>query len=162
MRVVEASMEQRRNERVGETGGPRDKPLIFWHDSHMLRSGVTRPGLNPDRLVHCFASQRGRFGFSYVDIVRDDAAGRRVFSGISGFPLPCIPALLHSPLILPSSTSSKCRPNASARFVAGPDASETPSERQPVADLSRRVIRGVYRGPPLRIRRGDASFGNKG
>ncbi|KAJ8893750.1 hypothetical protein PR048_006350 [Dryococelus australis] len=44
---------------------------------------------------------------------------------------------------------------ASARFVVGPDARqvrETPSERQSVADLSRRDTRGVYRGLPLPIR----------
>ncbi|KAJ8888404.1 hypothetical protein PR048_007894 [Dryococelus australis] len=35
-------------------------------------------------------------GFSYVGIVPDDAAGRRVFSGISRFPRPFIPALLHT------------------------------------------------------------------
>ncbi|KAJ8897461.1 hypothetical protein PR048_002807 [Dryococelus australis] len=41
---------------------------------------------------------------------------------------------------------------ASARFVARPDARGTPSRREPVADLSRRVTRGVYQGPPLPIR----------
>ncbi|KAJ8874324.1 hypothetical protein PR048_025170 [Dryococelus australis] len=37
-------------------------------------------------------------GFSHVGIVPDDVAGRRVFSGISSFPRPCIPALLHTHL----------------------------------------------------------------
>ncbi|KAJ8898064.1 hypothetical protein PR048_003424 [Dryococelus australis] len=35
-------------------------------------------------------------GFSHVGILQDDAAGRRVFSGISRFPLPGIPALLQT------------------------------------------------------------------
>ncbi|KAJ8871645.1 hypothetical protein PR048_027972 [Dryococelus australis] len=35
-------------------------------------------------------------GFSQVRMVPEDAAGRRVFSGISRFPRPCIPALLHT------------------------------------------------------------------
>ncbi|KAJ8872705.1 hypothetical protein PR048_026318 [Dryococelus australis] len=42
---------------------------------------------------------RAASGFSQVGIVRDYAAGRR----ISRFPHPCIPAMLHSHLISPSS-----------------------------------------------------------
>ncbi|KAJ8869086.1 hypothetical protein PR048_030647 [Dryococelus australis] len=42
-------------------------------------------------------------GFSHVGIVTDDAAGRRVLSGISRFPHPYIPALLHAHLASPSS-----------------------------------------------------------
>ncbi|KAJ8869240.1 hypothetical protein PR048_030812 [Dryococelus australis] len=41
--------------------------------------------------------------FSHVGIVPDDGAGRRVFSGISHFPRPCIPAVLLTHLISPSS-----------------------------------------------------------
>ncbi|KAJ8885895.1 hypothetical protein PR048_012101 [Dryococelus australis] len=41
-------------------------------------------------------------GFSYVGIVPDDAAVRRVLSGISRFPRPVIPALLHTHLASPS------------------------------------------------------------
>ncbi|KAJ8895108.1 hypothetical protein PR048_000433 [Dryococelus australis] len=37
-------------------------------------------------------------GFSHVGIVLDDAAGRRVFSGISRFPRRSVPALLHTHL----------------------------------------------------------------
>ncbi|KAJ8874094.1 hypothetical protein PR048_024935 [Dryococelus australis] len=37
-------------------------------------------------------------GFLHVGIVLDDAAGRQVFSGISRFRLPFVPALLHSHL----------------------------------------------------------------
>ncbi|KAJ8870003.1 hypothetical protein PR048_029014 [Dryococelus australis] len=57
-----------------------------------------------------FPPSRARFnprpvhsGFSQVGIVPDDAAERRVFSGTSHFPRPCIPALLHSHFISPSS-----------------------------------------------------------
>ncbi|KAJ8869377.1 hypothetical protein PR048_030953 [Dryococelus australis] len=42
-------------------------------------------------------------GFLHVGIVPDDATGRRVFSGISRFPCPCIPAPLHTNLTSPSS-----------------------------------------------------------
>ncbi|KAJ8897807.1 hypothetical protein PR048_003157 [Dryococelus australis] len=41
--------------------------------------------------------------FSRVGIARDDAADRRVFSGISRFPRPCIPALFRSRFFSPSS-----------------------------------------------------------
>ncbi|KAJ8891505.1 hypothetical protein PR048_004033 [Dryococelus australis] len=44
-------------------------------------------------------------GFSRVEIVPHDAAGRRAFSEISRFPRPFIPALLHSHLTSPSSTA---------------------------------------------------------
>ncbi|KAJ8867068.1 hypothetical protein PR048_032930 [Dryococelus australis] len=50
MRVIEASMEQRRNERAGETGQPRENPPsngIVRHDSHIRKSGVTQPGIEP-------------------------------------------------------------------------------------------------------------------
>ncbi|KAJ8893904.1 hypothetical protein PR048_006505 [Dryococelus australis] len=50
MRVIEVSMEQRWNEGAEETGDPRENPLtngIVQHDSHMRRSGVTRPGIEP-------------------------------------------------------------------------------------------------------------------
>ncbi|KAJ8896018.1 hypothetical protein PR048_001359 [Dryococelus australis] len=42
-------------------------------------------------------------GFPHVRNVPNDSAGRRVFSGMSCFPRPCIPALLHSRLVSPSS-----------------------------------------------------------
>ncbi|KAJ8881570.1 hypothetical protein PR048_018054 [Dryococelus australis] len=42
-------------------------------------------------------------GYSRVGIVLSDDAGRRVFSRISRFPRPCIPALLHAYLTSPSS-----------------------------------------------------------
>ncbi|KAJ8893909.1 hypothetical protein PR048_006510 [Dryococelus australis] len=45
MRVIEASMEQRRNEGAGETGNPRENPPT--NDSSMRKSGVTRPGIEP-------------------------------------------------------------------------------------------------------------------
>ncbi|KAJ8881343.1 hypothetical protein PR048_017824 [Dryococelus australis] len=47
--------------------------------------------------------KRGRPRFSYIRIVPDDAAGQRVFSGISRFYHPFITALLHSHLPSPSS-----------------------------------------------------------
>ncbi|KAJ8875162.1 hypothetical protein PR048_023057 [Dryococelus australis] len=43
-------------------------------------------------------------GLSTVGIVPDDGAGRRVLSGISRFPRPCITVRLHAHLTSPSST----------------------------------------------------------
>ncbi|KAJ8892034.1 hypothetical protein PR048_004600 [Dryococelus australis] len=48
-------------------------------------------------------SGRIALGFSFVGIVPDDTAGRRVFSVISRFPRPCIPASLQTHLASPSS-----------------------------------------------------------
>ncbi|KAJ8878442.1 hypothetical protein PR048_019020 [Dryococelus australis] len=48
MRVIEVSMGQRRNERPGETGDPRENTPtngIYQDDSHMRKYGVTRPGI---------------------------------------------------------------------------------------------------------------------
>ncbi|KAJ8874915.1 hypothetical protein PR048_022805 [Dryococelus australis] len=90
-----------------------------------LTGGDTRRGSNtsPDRggvVVRPPASHRcepgsipGQVapGFSDGGIVPDDAAGRRIFSGISGFPRLCITALLHARLASPSSalnTSTNC------------------------------------------------------
>ncbi|KAJ8870462.1 hypothetical protein PR048_029484 [Dryococelus australis] len=50
-----------------------------------------------------FDSRQGLPGSSLVGIVPDGAADLRVFPGISRFPRPCIPALLHSHLVYPSS-----------------------------------------------------------
>ncbi|KAJ8866361.1 hypothetical protein PR048_032204 [Dryococelus australis] len=46
MKVIDVSMEQRRNERAGETEDPREN-LLTNDDSHMRNSGVTRPGIEP-------------------------------------------------------------------------------------------------------------------
>ncbi|KAJ8878180.1 hypothetical protein PR048_022647 [Dryococelus australis] len=59
MRVTEVSMEQRRNERVGETGYPREnQPTndIVQHDPHMRKSGLPWPHRREDCTpVQCFA-----------------------------------------------------------------------------------------------------------
>ncbi|KAJ8870092.1 hypothetical protein PR048_029103 [Dryococelus australis] len=50
-------------------------------------------------------------GFSLVGIVPDNAAGQLVFSGISRFPRPFIPTLLHAHLTSPSSAlKTRCQP----------------------------------------------------
>ncbi|KAJ8874028.1 hypothetical protein PR048_024868 [Dryococelus australis] len=55
--------------------------------SSLLASHLGEPGSIPGRVTP---------GFSHVEIVPDDAAGRRVFSGISHLPRPFIPTLLHT------------------------------------------------------------------
>ncbi|KAJ8885849.1 hypothetical protein PR048_012055 [Dryococelus australis] len=47
---IEVSMEQRRKERAGETGDPRESPPtsgIARYDSHLRKSGVNRQGIEP-------------------------------------------------------------------------------------------------------------------
>ncbi|KAJ8883887.1 hypothetical protein PR048_015742 [Dryococelus australis] len=58
-----------------------------------LSSHHGEPGSIPDEVTS---------GFSHVGIVQDDASGRWVLSLISHFPHSCIPALLHTHLVLPS------------------------------------------------------------
>ncbi|KAJ8880610.1 hypothetical protein PR048_017080 [Dryococelus australis] len=58
----------------------------------------------PVSLLASHQGEPGHSGFSHVGIVPDDADGRRVFSGISRFTRPFIPALLHTHLISPSLT----------------------------------------------------------
>ncbi|KAJ8867230.1 hypothetical protein PR048_031029 [Dryococelus australis] len=50
MWVIEVGMGQHRNEGTGETGDPLENPStngIVRHDSHMRKSGVTQPGIEP-------------------------------------------------------------------------------------------------------------------
>ncbi|KAJ8871711.1 hypothetical protein PR048_028042 [Dryococelus australis] len=66
--VAIASMEQRRNEREGETGDPRENPLtngIVRHDSHMRKSGVTQPVIEPGR-------HGGSQKLYYAEVMRRD------------------------------------------------------------------------------------------
>ncbi|KAJ8869707.1 hypothetical protein PR048_028702 [Dryococelus australis] len=56
----------------------------------LLASHTGEPGSIPGRVTP---------GFLQVGIVPDDAAGRKVYSGISRFAYPCIPVQLHSHLI---------------------------------------------------------------
>ncbi|KAJ8889047.1 hypothetical protein PR048_008541 [Dryococelus australis] len=169
-RIVRNLLKSGMDPRIGgETGNLRENPLtngIVRHDSHMRKSGVTRPGIEPgspwweaSRLTaqrpwpqntaqrrisqlldsisvkllqplsptscfsFCFMGRGGKVarlltsdldapgsipggvapGFLHAGIVPNDAAGRRVFSGISLFPRPFIPALLHTHLASPSS-----------------------------------------------------------
>ncbi|KAJ8867791.1 hypothetical protein PR048_031596 [Dryococelus australis] len=66
----------------------------------MLASHQGEPGSIPDRVT----------GFSQVGFVPDDEVGRRVFSGISCFPHPFIPVLLHTHLNCPHRLSGpRCK-----------------------------------------------------
>ncbi|KAJ8875393.1 hypothetical protein PR048_023288 [Dryococelus australis] len=77
-------------------GSPVSLALPFRRCSMQTSSALmtSRSGFNP---------RAGHSGFSHVGIVPDDFAGRWIFSGISRFPRPCIPALLHSHFTSPSS-----------------------------------------------------------
>ncbi|KAJ8870167.1 hypothetical protein PR048_029180 [Dryococelus australis] len=64
--------------------------------------------------------------FSHVGIVADDAAGRRVFSGISSFPRPCVPAPLYA------------HPRLTFVRSRDPDVKRDPDLSNPFAQLDRR------------------------
>ncbi|KAJ8885674.1 hypothetical protein PR048_011872 [Dryococelus australis] len=55
--------------------------------------------------------------FSHMGIVPDDAAGRRIFSGVSRLPRLCIPALLHTLLTSTSSALNNPLIRAVNRFL---------------------------------------------
>ncbi|KAJ8871876.1 hypothetical protein PR048_028216 [Dryococelus australis] len=78
--------------------GWRPKHVYSWGRGgvvvRLLASNLCEPGLIPGGVAP---------GFSHVGIVPDDATCRRVSSGISHFPRPFIPALLHAHLASPSS-----------------------------------------------------------
>ncbi|KAJ8866415.1 hypothetical protein PR048_032258 [Dryococelus australis] len=74
---------------------PREKLLYVAPTDSLLASHQCKPGSIPGRVTP---------GFSQMGIMPDDDTGRRVFSGISRFPSPCIPAPLQSHLISPLST----------------------------------------------------------
>ncbi|KAJ8891945.1 hypothetical protein PR048_004505 [Dryococelus australis] len=80
----------------------RRLPLFFY--AFLLLYFIPKPpekwaATVAERLVYSPPTKVNR----QVAIVPDDAAGRRVFSGISRFPRPCIPTLLHTHLASPSS-----------------------------------------------------------
>ncbi|KAJ8872508.1 hypothetical protein PR048_026114 [Dryococelus australis] len=93
MRAMDMSMEQRRNERTGETEDPRENPPtngIVRHDSYMRKFGVTRPGIEPTAFVFMQPSLRynktdvGPFRFraekdavllKEIDDVKENASG---------------------------------------------------------------------------------------
>ncbi|KAJ8897418.1 hypothetical protein PR048_002764 [Dryococelus australis] len=98
-----------RGHRRGQALLPTSYPLlynIYFPINTLLKGGCG------DVVVRLLASYLGELcsipcevapGFLCMGIVPNDAAGRRVFSGISCFPLPCIPALLNTHLTLPLS-----------------------------------------------------------
>ncbi|KAJ8888360.1 hypothetical protein PR048_007850 [Dryococelus australis] len=75
---------------------------MVWRNAHCAMPNLPAPvemGWKHGSIPGGFAP-----GFSHVRIVPDDAASRRVFSGISRFSRPFIPALFHKHLSSPSST----------------------------------------------------------
>ncbi|KAJ8865721.1 hypothetical protein PR048_033242 [Dryococelus australis] len=93
MRVIEACMEHRRNERVDETGDTRGNPLtngIVRHDSHMQKF---RSDLGGDRTWIALAN---RVRFPVGSPAENPPDDRRVFSGFSRLPRPFVPVLLYT------------------------------------------------------------------
>ncbi|KAJ8890668.1 hypothetical protein PR048_010177, partial [Dryococelus australis] len=101
----------------------------------LLLSG--EPGSIPGRVTS---------GFSQVGIVPDDDAGQRVFSEISCFPSPYIPALLHSHLMLPSSTLKISLRAATKSLYSTKPINSSPEGKQ------HGTYRGGFRYRQLRVR----------
>ncbi|KAJ8870068.1 hypothetical protein PR048_029079 [Dryococelus australis] len=81
---------------VGALGGPVQ--------SANIAVGVPLHNCSPPANANRIQSATGSLpGFAQLGIVSNDAADRRVFSGISHFPRPFIPALFHTHLASPSS-----------------------------------------------------------
>ncbi|KAJ8866691.1 hypothetical protein PR048_032552 [Dryococelus australis] len=92
-------------------------------------------------------------GFSQVGIVTDDAVGRRVFSGISRFPRPFIPAPLHEN-IFDGVVSSGARGVGVCGADGRLDLDGGPG-RQDVLPLPGHLSRRRQVGSPTRGQRGD-------
>ncbi|KAJ8888549.1 hypothetical protein PR048_008040 [Dryococelus australis] len=86
--------------------------LLYLHKHSLLMSRSSNRGGAVAKYLAYHLGELGSIpggvvpGFSCVAIVQDDAAGPRVFSGISRFPRLFIPALLHTPLTSPLSANS--------------------------------------------------------
>ncbi|KAJ8871406.1 hypothetical protein PR048_027723 [Dryococelus australis] len=144
--------EQRQNARAEEADDTREYPPtngILRHDSHMRRSGVTQPGIEPRSpwweaswltaqqpgrggvVVRRLGSHRGELGsipggsalgFSRVVIVPDDAASRRAFSGISPSPSAALKtSMLRAAQISPPQAESICSNGAVGRALINRD-----------------------------------------
>ncbi|KAJ8867224.1 hypothetical protein PR048_031022 [Dryococelus australis] len=107
--LTEVSMEQRLNARKRESPEKARRPAASSGTLHLYMGPATtqhngirwRPARGSGaNLVRIPA---GLFPDPHVEIVPDDAAGRRVFSGLSCFRRPCTLALLHARLASPSS-----------------------------------------------------------
>ncbi|KAJ8883929.1 hypothetical protein PR048_015784 [Dryococelus australis] len=72
--------------------------LLIWGSGATVAGAPASHPSDPRSILGGFTP-----GFTHVGIVLDDAACRRVFSGISRFPRPCISMLLHMHLTSPSS-----------------------------------------------------------
>ncbi|KAJ8872518.1 hypothetical protein PR048_026124 [Dryococelus australis] len=75
----------------------------------LLAANLAEPGSIPGAVSS---------GFSHVEVVPNDAAGLRGFSGLSRFPRLCIPALLHTHLFSPPS-ALKTSIAAASTFTLG-------------------------------------------
>ncbi|KAJ8871348.1 hypothetical protein PR048_027665 [Dryococelus australis] len=89
LRVHEENMRSRRRPRGFKTNCAGVE--IWLESQHLVLASALASHLgNPGPIPGGFAP-----GFSHVGIVLDDAACRRIFSGYSRLPRPCIPVLLH-------------------------------------------------------------------
>ncbi|KAJ8869291.1 hypothetical protein PR048_030864 [Dryococelus australis] len=130
---------------LGDLPFPTSLHSSFHH--HRLSRTQGETGSNPGR-----ATPR----FSNVGIVSADAAGRRVFSaGISRFPCPCIPTLLHSQLISPSSALKTSLPEPSRPSPADTGTLALPVERKNNCVLASNHLKSVWKALTTGCTRSD-------
>ncbi|KAJ8898378.1 hypothetical protein PR048_003738 [Dryococelus australis] len=114
--------------------------------------GFTTPArLLPRRFG--FNPRPGHSGFSHVGMVPDDTVGRRVFSGISRFPLPFHSGAAPITLIGYQDLDVKSRPNLFTRSLVGETGE--PRENPPTSSMARRhdsntCETGIEPGSPWR------------
>ncbi|KAJ8895333.1 hypothetical protein PR048_000659 [Dryococelus australis] len=106
---------------------------------------LRHPRISNLMLCGAAVAKRRVTGFSYVRIVPDDAVGRRVFSGISHFPRPFIPALLHTSITLIGSEdlAVKSRPDL---FI---HATQVNALTAPATSGNHSLISDAFAGVPL-------------
>ncbi|KAJ8892246.1 hypothetical protein PR048_004826 [Dryococelus australis] len=112
MRVIEVSMEQLRNERVGETGDPRENPATSG-----INSGLCSPRLR-------IGAMWIRIGFSQatLEVMAAIAGHQQDFSGYSRFLHDYI-ATRHLPKKLPNTAPLETYPDST---LASPEATDLP------------------------------------
>ncbi|KAJ8893531.1 hypothetical protein PR048_006129 [Dryococelus australis] len=150
---------------------PGIEPGSPWWEASVL---IVQPSLNIELEVlalRLLASRQGELGsitggvdFPHVRIVPDDAAGRRVSSGNSIFPRPCVPALLLIRLFDSQDLDPKSRPNLSTELqsnghceVAVCNGGNGIAPRKPIGIVHHVSHMGIYPGTaPL------VDFGERG
>ncbi|KAJ8866794.1 hypothetical protein PR048_032655 [Dryococelus australis] len=121
-----------------------------WGSGQIITSHIGKPGSIPGLVAA---------RFPLAEIVPDDVAGLGVFSGISRFPLPCIPALLHTHLTSPSfafkismltaaQISALSTSHNDVLTIESSDEQVKSDQSKPGSSLHVGIVPGISRFPP--------------